>query len=59
VLRDWEYCFLPDLSDWKTHDSYQKAFQLLVYDLKTENAGPVPATESFASNGDEPFLTNH
>ena len=49
TLRDWE-CFdadtgkdsarevreffIPDFSDWKNHDSYQKAFQRLLMDLK-------------------------
>jgi hypothetical protein len=51
-LRDWqcfdpdtgrdhareirEY-FIPDFSSWKDHDSYQKEFDLLLRDLKTEH----------------------
>ena len=51
ALRDWE-CFdgdtgkdsargireyfIADVSNWKDHDSYQKAFQRLVSDLKAE-----------------------
>jgi TIR domain/Pentapeptide repeats (8 copies) len=51
VVKDWE-CFdadtgkdsareireyyIPDFSSWKDHDSYQKAFQRLVGDLKAE-----------------------
>ncbi len=51
ALRDWE-CFdadtgkdlskeireyfIPGFSNWKDHDSYQKAFERLVKDLKTE-----------------------
>jgi hypothetical protein len=49
AIRDWE-CFdaktgkdsaseileyyIPDFSNWKNHDSYQKAFERLVRDLK-------------------------
>jgi len=29
--------FIPDFSNWKEHDSYQKAFQRLVSDLKAES----------------------
>ena len=29
--------FIPDFSNWKDHDSYQKAFQRLVSDLKAES----------------------
>jgi len=52
VIKDWE-CFdadtgkdsareireyfIPDFSNWKDHDSYQKAFQRLVSDLKAES----------------------
>jgi hypothetical protein len=52
AIRDWE-CFdadtgkdsareireyfIPDFSDWKDHDSYQKAFERLLNDL---SAGP-------------------
>jgi uncharacterized protein YjbI with pentapeptide repeats len=56
ILRDWE-CFdadtgkdsareireffIPDFSDWKSHDDYQKAFERLTQDLKAENAASV------------------
>jgi TIR domain len=52
TLRDWE-CFdadtgkdsareireyfIPDFSDWKSHDSYQHAFERLLKDLKAED----------------------
>jgi len=50
ALEKWEYpistgidlaeeirqYFIPDFSNWKDHDSYQKAFQRLVKDLKAE-----------------------
>ena len=50
ALENWEYpistgidlaeemrqYFIPDFSNWKDHDSYQKAFQRLVKDLKAE-----------------------
>jgi hypothetical protein len=54
TLRDWECLdgdagkdsareireyFIPDFSNWKDHDSYQKAFQRLVKDLKAESKG--------------------
>jgi hypothetical protein len=56
TLRDWE-CFdadtgkdsareireyfIPDFSEWKNHDKYQKAFDRLLYDLKaTGDATP-------------------
>ena len=50
-LRNWKYFdadigidsareireyHIPDFSNWKDHDSYQTAFQLLVKDLKAE-----------------------
>jgi hypothetical protein len=51
TVRDWE-CFdadtrkdsareireyfIPDFSNWKDHDSYQKAFKRLLRDLKAE-----------------------
>ncbi len=54
AMRDWE-CFdgdtgkdsareireyfIPDFSNWKDHDSYQKAFQRLVKDLKAGDRG--------------------
>jgi hypothetical protein len=53
TLRDWE-CFdadtgkdsareireyfIPDFSNWKSHDSYQEAFQRLIGDLKASDA---------------------
>ncbi|SPE40120.1 hypothetical protein SBA7_1280012 [Candidatus Sulfotelmatobacter sp. SbA7] len=58
TLRDWE-CFdadtgkhsareireyfIPDFSNWKDHDSFQKAFQRLLNDLKAH--GSVVATD--------------
>lgn len=55
TLRDWE-CFdadtgkdsareireyfIPDFSNWKSHDSYQEAFQRLLSDLKTADSKP-------------------
>ena len=52
VIQDWK-CFdsdtgedlareirkfhIPDFSDWKDHDSYQKSFQSLLRDLKSEH----------------------
>ena len=42
--------YIPDFSDWKNHDSYAKAFQNLLRDLKAESAkvgpksDPVPDT---------------
>src|SRR5271166_749369 len=54
TLRDWE-CFdgdtgkdlareiaeyfIPDFANWKDHDSYQKAFERLLKDLKSPDAG--------------------
>lgn len=32
--REIREFFIPDFSDWKNHDSYQKAFQRLLKDLK-------------------------
>jgi uncharacterized protein YjbI with pentapeptide repeats len=34
--REIREYFIPDFSNWKDHDSYQKAFQRLVKDLKAE-----------------------
>jgi hypothetical protein len=34
--REIREYFVPDFSNWKDHDSYQKAFQRLVRDLKAE-----------------------
>jgi hypothetical protein len=30
--------FIPDFSNWKSHDSYQPAFERLLNDLKAEQA---------------------
>jgi hypothetical protein len=53
-VRSWKLCdadrgrdsareireyFIPDFSNWKDHDSYQKAFQRLVADLKAVASG--------------------
>jgi hypothetical protein len=35
--REVREYFIPDFSNWKDHDSYQKAFQGLVSDLKAES----------------------
>jgi hypothetical protein len=35
--REIREYFIPDFSDWKDHDSYQKAFSRLVADLKAES----------------------
>ena len=35
--REIREYFIPDFSNWKDHDSCQRAFQRLVSDLKTEN----------------------
>ena len=32
--REIRAYFIPDFSNWKDHDAYQKAFQRLVADLK-------------------------
>ena len=37
----WEY-FIPDFSNWKNHDSYQKAFEHLLRDLKPEKVEGKP-----------------
>jgi len=34
----WEY-FIPNFSDWKNHDEYQKAFGRLMGDLKAGGRG--------------------
>ncbi len=34
--REIREYFVPDFSDWKNHDSYQRAFQRLLKDLKAE-----------------------
>ena len=52
-MHNWEYIdssgkdlaeeirqyFIPDFSKWKDHDSYQKALQRLVADLKAVGSG--------------------
>jgi uncharacterized protein YjbI with pentapeptide repeats len=38
--REIREYFVPDFSAWKDHDSYQKAFERLVGDLKAEKSGP-------------------
>jgi hypothetical protein len=59
ALRDWE-CFdsdtgkdsareirefyVPDFSNWKDHDSYQKEVDRLLRDLKAEENQKVPPT---------------
>ena len=58
ILRDWE-CFdgdtgkdsareireyfIPDFSNWKDHDSYRKAFDRLLRDLKAPPGPPTSA----------------
>jgi TIR domain/Pentapeptide repeats (8 copies) len=37
--REIREYFIPDFSNWKDHDSYQKAFQRLVKDLKSGAGG--------------------
>jgi len=37
--REIREYFIPDFSNWKDHDSYQKALQRLVGDLKAEASG--------------------
>jgi TIR domain-containing protein/pentapeptide repeat protein len=39
--REIREYFIPDFSDWKDHDSYLKAFERLVRDLKAENTETV------------------
>jgi uncharacterized protein YjbI with pentapeptide repeats len=36
--REIREYFIPDFSNWKDHDAYQKAFQKLVADLKAETS---------------------
>jgi hypothetical protein len=37
---------IGDFTEWKDHDSYQKAFERLLRDLKAEaGAGSVPASD--------------
>jgi uncharacterized protein YjbI with pentapeptide repeats len=36
--REIREYFIPDFSDWKDHDAYQKAFQRLVADLKADTS---------------------
>ncbi|MFZ0706805.1 MAG: hypothetical protein WAM71_14460, partial [Candidatus Korobacteraceae bacterium] len=35
--REIREYFIPDFSNWKDHDSYQKAFSKLVADLKAQS----------------------
>jgi hypothetical protein len=57
TLRDWERFdadtgkdsareireyFIPDFSNWKNHDSYQKGFEHLLRDLKPEKVEGKP-----------------
>lgn len=37
MAREVREYFVPDFSNWKDHDAYQKAFDRLVRDLKAEN----------------------
>lgn len=41
MAREVREYHIPDFSNWKDHDSYQKAFERLLRDLKAEEA---PAT---------------
>jgi hypothetical protein len=36
--REIREFFIPDFSDWKNHDAYQRAFERLMRDLKAENS---------------------
>jgi TIR domain/Pentapeptide repeats (8 copies) len=36
--REIREYFIPDFSDWKNHDSYERAFQRLLKDLKAEGS---------------------
>jgi uncharacterized protein YjbI with pentapeptide repeats len=40
--REIREYFIPDFSNWKDHDSYQRAFQRLVRDLKSEDTAAAP-----------------
>ena len=40
--REIREYFIPDFSNWKDHDSYHKAFERLVRDLKAKEAGADP-----------------
>jgi hypothetical protein len=40
--REIREYFIPDFSQWKHHDSYQKAFGRLLKDLQTDAAKPAP-----------------
>ena len=41
--REIREYFVPDFSNWKDHDSYGKAFERLLRDLKAESRAPAPA----------------
>ena len=32
--------FIPDFSNWKDHDAFEKAFERLLHDLRAEEARP-------------------
>jgi hypothetical protein len=32
--------FIPDFSNWKEHDAFEKAFERLLRDLRAEEARP-------------------
>lgn len=38
MAREVREYFVPDFSNWKDHDAYQKAFDRLLRDLKVETA---------------------
>ena len=40
--REVREYFIPDFSNWKDHDSYQKAFERLLWDLKAEAETATP-----------------
>lgn len=37
--------FIPDFSDWKQHDAFERAFARLLRDLKATDAPPAPAPQ--------------
>jgi len=49
-IKNWKFdsareireYFIPDFSNWRDHDSYQKAFDRLLRDLKAEGQGKTP-----------------
>jgi TIR domain-containing protein/pentapeptide repeat protein len=40
--REIREYFIPDFSDWKNHDSFQKAFQRLLDDLRAQDSPATP-----------------